>query len=209
MSRFPRYRRLIQLYPKSYRDRFADPMLQTLADMLDNEVSGARRAAIWIRTSAELPVGLIRQNAINLGIATMDQMPRYIKQNGLIAGLLLLPFVLALIANWLDKLIYNHTLYNSWLWSYPLLLTWVLILPALALVIALSSYAVYLRQSNGTSFFRTILDIRRNWPVTTVGVMATGIILMVFFHDSIHCLIHNPGYLAGHWGQTVSCIRQR
>ncbi|HEV2403356.1 MAG TPA: hypothetical protein VGS08_04095 [Candidatus Saccharimonadales bacterium] len=72
-----------------------------------------------------------------------SDMPRYTKRSGLMAGLLLIPFFAALTANMLDRIMYGHTLYGSWLWKSPIIGLWILYLPEAALMLALAGYATY------------------------------------------------------------------
>ncbi|MFG1867183.1 hypothetical protein [Micromonospora arborensis] len=67
------YRRLLGLYPRPYRERFADSMEQTFADLCreraGTEGRGQGTFLLWIFT--ETFAGIIRERATNLARLTM------------------------------------------------------------------------------------------------------------------------------------------
>ena len=208
-QRFPRYARLLRLYPTGYRKEYGDQMLQTLADMLDDP--GRSRVAVWVSTSLDFPFSVIKQQLSYTGEVMAHETPRYIKRNAAVGAVLLVPFFLALIANGLDKVINDHTLYNSWLWHMPALAIWVLWLPAVAAIIALIGLLAFLRQrakAEHTHWYSPLVDFRHNWPVLAVALVGLGILGMVFFHDSVHCVAGNPIRELHNPHQTWQCIQR-
>jgi len=202
-NRFPRYTQLLRLYPKAYRDKYAPQMVQTLADMLDDQPNKYARLAIWLRIGVDLPVSIVHQNIMYIGEVSM---PTYIKRNGIIAGLLLVPFLLALIANALTATIYHRDLYNSVVWSTPVLTTWIIILPSLALLIALASYINFLQHSpKQTPFFQRLHNVKQVWPIALAGSCGLGILCLVAFHDSAHCPLQNPLHTITQPGKVWQC----
>jgi hypothetical protein len=205
-SRFPVYSKILQLYPASYRQRYEKEMLQTTADMLDDAPSTLAKIGIWSRLALDLPLNVLKQQAVYAGGIMQDEMPHFVKRNGLISGVMLLPFFAALSANSLDKLINNHTLFNSWLWRTPILGIWVIYLPTFALLLAGSTYLTYiLKNPSKKSFINRILDIAHSWPVLLTGLIALGILFILVFHDSFRCWVQTPAHLASHWNQTWQC----
>lgn len=137
-----------------------------------------------------------------------DETPSYIKLNSVFAALLLVPFFAALSANALDKLIHNHTLFNSWLWRMPALGIWVLRLPELALLLAVVTYVVYVARSGGSqsgSRLRRAMDVKHAWPVLAPAIIALGVLSIVAFHDSIQCWVHSPTQIVGHFSRDWRC----
>lgn len=207
-SRFPRYEKLLKLYPKAYRDKYGAEMLQTLEDMLDDQPSSSGRAMVWLRTCLDLPLNVLNQNTLAIGDNFIKETPDYIKQNGIFAGLLLVPFFLIVFVNAIDRAIFNHTLYHSWLWSQASIITWIVVFPSLAIAIAVYSYLTYLFSGSGKnklSIRKKILDVRHTWPVIISGVFAAGVILILLFHDSAHCWRQSPVYFVTKWHQTWQC----
>lgn len=201
-QRFPRYARLLRLYPGAYRNRYGGEMLQTLADMLDYAASPAERRRVWVRTVLDLPLAAAQQQLITIG-ETMHQSP-FIKRSALISGALLLPLFAALTANGLDKALRNQTLYHSGLWNMPWLALWVLYLPLLAGGIAIAGLCIALlraRSSRGSELAA--------WPLAAVCIVALGIIGAVLFHDSVHCVTGNPVRELRNMHATLTCVQQR
>lgn len=139
------------------------------------------------------------------------EMPPYIKRNAVVSAVLLVPFVLALLANGADELTNNHTLYHSWLWHMPVLAIWVLWLPLVATIIALTSLIVFLaRQSRSehTSWFKQLFNTSHNWPLVLTAVAGLGIVALVQLHDATQCVVGNPIHEAHHLRQTWQCVQQ-
>lgn len=209
-ERFPHYSRVLRFYPSAYRTQYGEQMLQTLADMLDNQPE--RKRAIWLRTLIDLPISLTRQQLLYAGGIMNQQTPAYVKRNALWSAALLLPFIGVLIANSLDKILYNHTLFNSWLWHMPVLAIWVLWLPVAALAIAFASLVTFMIQrhkSTQQSLLRQLFDIAYNWPLLITGLAALFIVTLVIGHDSVHCVTGNPVRELHNWHQTWQCIQQK
>ena len=208
-QRFPFYDKLLRLYPKPYREQYGAQMLQTLADMLDAEPE--HKTSIWFRAIVELPFSLTKQQLLYAGGIMTHQMPHYVKRNAVVSAALLVPFALALIANGLDTLLRNHTLYHSWLWQMPILTIWVLWLPILAALLALVSLLIFFRERSQQErySFKQLFDIHHTWPLLAPALAALFIIAMVFGHDSVHCVTGNPVHEIHNWHQTWQCIQQR
>lgn len=200
-KRFPRYSRLLNLYPAAYQEKYKEPMLQTLADMLDDPEQS--KTNVWARTVLDFPLSLIHQQVIYGGIA-MKQTPDYVKRSSLIGALLIAPFFILVIINGLT----NDRLYDSFFWSTPALFTWLIILPALAGLINLAALARW-SSSQTASFWRSLADFRHNWPTLATMIIALGIIVLAVGHDSVHCIIGNPITEAQKWDATINCIEQR
>lgn len=209
-KRFPIYGRLLGLYPRQYRDMYGDQMLQTLADMLDDAPSHTHRIKIYARAVIDLPLSIMSQQAQYIGGIMVNETPNYIKRNTLITGLMLLPFLAALAANALSKIITGQTLYGSWLWHAPVIAIWVLWLPLLATAIALGTLLVYIWQHSRLehkSIFVSAQNIRHDWPLLLVAATGLGILAILFGHDSAHCVTGNPVRELQQWHQTWQCVQ--
>lgn len=209
-ARFPRYSKIIRLYPPSYRAKYGPQMLLTLADTLDNQPE--RKGAIWLRTLIDLPISLTKQQLIYAGGIMDQQTPTFVKRNAFLSAALLLPFIGVLFADGLDKVFYDHTLQSSWLWHMPVLAIWVLWLPAAALAIALASLVTFLIQRHKAtqqSLLKQLFNIAYNWPLLVTGLAALFIVTLVIGHDSVHCVTGNPVRELHNWHQTWQCIQQR
>lgn len=212
-KRFPVYARLLRLYPPAYRAAYGTQMLQTLADMLDDSPGATRHAAIWCRLAVDFPASVAQQQIHYVGGIMAHETPRYIKRNALVGAVLLVPFMLALLANSLDTLTHGQQLYNSWLWRTPVLALWVLWLPLAAAVLTLLSLVTFMIQSRAqyqSGEKRGILaDIGVSWPLLAVALAGLFVVAAVFGHDSVHCVTGNPVHELQSWHQTWHCIQQR
>jgi len=208
MAKFSLYEQLLRLYPKSYKQQYGDQMCQTLKDMLDDAADGTERKKIWARAITELPTSIAKAQFSYVGGIMQNETPHYVKQTGLMASLLVVPFFLAFIANTVDNLLFGHNLYSSWLWNTPVLVTWILLLPSLALVLSGGSLLRFIfwdKWPSHGSLSNRIFDAKHNWPVVVPLVIAVGVLCLVAFHDSAHCLVGNPVRELRNFHQTWQC----
>jgi hypothetical protein len=203
-SRFPRYRRLLKLYPKAYRQEYAAQTLQTLADMLDDPEHS--RLNVWTRTLLDLPVSVLRQQ-ISCTAAAMTTTPTYLKHYARSGAWMVAPFFLLVALNSLG----GQALRRSVLWHTNVLFTWLILLPALAALLNLAAWLHWVgqtRRERGVSAWRAVTDLRRSWPALAVTVIGIGIIAFVYGHDSVHCLTGNPVRELHNAHQTLQCVQR-
>lgn len=204
-KRFPRYSKLLYLYPATYRKQYSEQMLQTLADMLDD--APARKTTIWARTVLDLPLSALHQQLSYTGAVMKSDTPKYVKSSALIGAILLLPFFVLLAAHSLDS-----GIQNSFYWHFHILFTFFVLLPSIAFLltsIALVSWLVERRKQEKKSLLAELFDLRRNWYLLTVLIIGVGIVGMVYGHDSVHCVTGNPIREIRNTSQTLRCIEQR
>ncbi len=203
------YSQLLKLYPKAYWQRYEQEILQTTTDMLNDANGPLAKAVVWLQLAIDLPINIFRQQLVYLGGSMQHEMPAYVKRNGLIASVMLLPFFAALGANGLDKIINNHTLLNSWVWHAPALNIWVIWLPTLAFLLAIISYLTFaIKNNHQKSLLKRLIDIRHSWPVVLPLLVAIFIMLVLVFHDSVQCLMHSPIYTVQHFNKVWQCTSQ-
>lgn len=207
-SRFPVYAWLLRLYPAAYRHEYERELLQTTADMLDDAPTTLAKLGIWSRIACDLPFNIARQNLEYIGGNMHHDMPHYVKRNSLLSGLLLLPFFVAIAANSIDSLVHNAHLYNSWLWRSPAIVLWVFYLPAMAFIISLVTYSLFVFKDapKNKAWFKRALDLMHSWPVLIVGIIALSILTFAEFHDSSQCIVQSPVHAVTHASQTLNCI---
>lgn len=199
-KRFPIYNKLLWLYPKPYRDKYASQMTQTLADMLDDQPGAVARLSVWIRVIFDLPVSILRQNVIYAGNVLSNGTPHYVKRNALISTALILPFFLAVFLKSLQNAVTAHPKVGLGVVDGILF-----ILPLLAFALSATTLIVWSR-GDKASLWRSVITIRHSWLLTFVGILALGIPLMGEFHDSIQCITGNPAAALLHMHQTLACI---
>ncbi|MDB5163688.1 MAG: hypothetical protein JWS12_305 [Candidatus Saccharibacteria bacterium] len=206
-TRFPIYAALLRLYPKSYQKQYNQQILQTLADMLDNSSSNTERKLIWGRTIIDAPLSIIKQQVVYAGDIMTNETPHFVKTTSIFSALLLLPFFIFITFDGLS----SHSLYNSWFWHPPVIASWLVFMPAAALLLSLGTFwrwSQQRRRQNQTSFVKTIFQWQYNWPMLAVAVLSAGIIALAFGHDSVHCVVHNPVREIRNWQTTWTCIKQ-
>jgi hypothetical protein len=205
-KRFPHYSRLLQLYPPTYRQKYGNQMLQTLADMLDDRSNA--RTAVWARTVLDFPFSLVKQNALSMGSIMAHETPDYVKRSSLTGALLVTPFFVFIVLNSAG----SHGLQNSWFWHPWVIATWLIFMPAVAFLICCSAFlrwSVERCRQKHVSSWHSLLDWRRNWPMAGIILVSLGIIAVALFHDSVHCVTNNPIPEIRHWHTTLRCIRAR
>lgn len=206
-KRFPTYRKLLYLYPARYRVQYGEQMLQTLADMLDDAHTSEHKRSIWTRTLLDLPASAMKQQLIYTGDTMSHDTPNYVKYSTLIGAALLVPFFMTVIAASID-----NNLHNGVLWHYRVLFTLFVVLPAIACLlaaVAFTSWIVERHHSEQRCWLHELLDIRRNGALLAVLILGLGIVGLVFFHDSVHCVTGNPVRELHNPSQTMHCIEQR
>lgn len=206
-KRFPIYSRLLRLYPTSYKNRYDDQMLQTLADMLDAKPSSAARMAIWTHVTIDLPIHIFQEQLSFVGNTLTHETPAYVRRNSLISLLLFVPFFALVFINDVTA----HGLYHSWIWSVNVLFTWILILPAIGLGLSLITFTIWLRNSHSQqhrSWLSSIRDIRHSWSMLALIVVGLGILSLVLLHDSVHCVTGNPLQELHSIKNTLQCIQR-
>ncbi len=203
--RFPRYSRLLALYPAGYRKEYSKQMLQILADMLDDPARN--KTATWIRTALDFPVSVTKQQLTYTG-ETMKGTPYYLKQNAMTGVWLVTPFFLFII---IDSL-FGKRLEKSVIWHTNVLFAWLVVFPAIAILLNLAALLCWLqsqRRETGKGIWTIMTASRQSWPAISVAVIGFAILVIVFGHDSVHCIGGNPFYELSHRHQTLQCLEQR
>lgn len=201
----PLVRGWLRLFPAEYRRRYGDETLQTLADMLNEAGTPAARRSVWVRVTRDLVTFLPREYAKQLGDIMTNETPTYVQRAQLISLILLAPFVvIVLINSWA-----NHALDNGWLWHVPVLATWLIVMPGLAVVLALGALVAWIGHDHQGGVWRSLFHRRQTWLLLAISLFGLGILALVFGHDSVHCVIQSPVQTWQHWSETWRCIRQR
>jgi hypothetical protein len=103
IARFRRlYARLLRLYPRRHRDRFAEGMEQTFNDLCRERVNAGRGLfglALWI--FFETSAGIVRENAIGMRRCSMEQdrttFLKFVKYAGITVSALMVAGIAALM----------------------------------------------------------------------------------------------------------------
>jgi len=143
-QRFPRYSKLLSLYPSNYRQNYGEQMLQTLADMLDDPERS--KTAVWSRLTLDFPLSLLKQQLIYTGEVMAMDTPYYVKRSAVVGSALVAPFFIFLALNG----IMHNRLQHSWVWNSWFLFVWLILLPAIAALANIQAL-VRSRQAAGTA----------------------------------------------------------
>ena len=181
------YKQVLKLLPPTYHEHYAEPMAQTLEDMLKDQPSPVTRAQIWLRATADLVITATYQYTEEGGI-TMNHMPAYAKRGTLISAALLLPFFLLVTANTL------HPLVAYW---KSIGYVGIFILPVVALVFGVG---LLIKLLAAKELSLNLKQLQSNWVVFSVPLLALGIVIFAFGHDSVHCIT------AGNLHQIMECL---
>jgi hypothetical protein len=96
------YRRLLGFYPRPYRDRFAESMEQTFADIVRERAPAGGRGFVtlllWV--FVETLAGIVRQRATNLvrfAVAHSTDLLKLVKYSAAIVGVLMVAGIVVLM----------------------------------------------------------------------------------------------------------------
>lgn len=178
------YQASLRLYPDSYQARYNKQILQTMHDVLKNEPSAMRRHWYVLKEITTNPLNALEQYVI------VFSKQKHVTPKTLISLIalgLLVPFFIALSVDEVAEFATGDHLYNTWLWSRGVLITWIAVLPFISLVIALSVYIISLiRQKKKRSPFA-----KRYWLLIGTIFLSASILFLVVFHSGARCWITN------------------
>jgi hypothetical protein len=200
------YEKLLAMYPRSYRDDYADEMSHMLQSMIADEQQVAKRIALWTRAFAELPILLFMANLHVLEAAYTSSAPGYVVRSTRVSTALVTPFVLLVIFNELRP----GKLPNSPN-AIDILQFFAIGLPLIAFLLSIAAllrWSIARHKSSKDSFIKGLTDIKHNWPLALVGVFAFTIVTFMVGHDSMQCLNGNPIKEVRNFNTTVQCISQ-
>ena len=195
------YEMLLLLYPEPYRKKFGREMLYTFQDMRAEEQTKHGNAGIdfWSSILIDTVLSALHEHG---DILRKEGMKKYLHQTlklnnyNLISLILLLPFLLMGCIDFAGRILqgdlghYNPGTYAALsqtpLYWYPILFTWVILFPILAVVVSLIPLAINSKKSS----WRGIDYLKQN-PVGVI-IITVGILLLaaVKLHDFLPCMVH-------------------
>ena len=195
------YETLLLLYPEAYRNRFGVEMLYTFQDMRAEEQTkhGTTGVGFWSAIVIDTLLSALREHGEAL---RKEGMKKYLYQTlklnnyNLVSLILLLPFLIMGCIDFAGRILqgdlghYNPATYTALsqtpLYWYPILFTWVILFPVLAVVISLIPLAINSKKSS----WRGIDYLKQN-PVSVI-IITVGILLLaaVKLHDFLPCMVH-------------------
>jgi hypothetical protein len=180
------YDLLLFLYPKSYREKYGDQIIQTIEDMLDNEPHVLRKASIWAKEIIVLPGNVLEQHMAVVA-HRRNLTPNILI--GLVALTLLVPFFVASVLDELSEYFANQHLYDSWFWSKPMLTIWVIILPMMSLFVSLATWAVLALRASIKNR-RVTLQFKKLRLIVIVALVSFGTLFITVVYNGFGCWSH-------------------
>ena len=195
------YELLLLLYPETYQNRFGVEMMYTFQDMRAEERTKHGNVGIgfWSGILIDTLLSALHEHGEAL---RKEGMKKYLQQTlklnnyNLISLVLLLPFLIIACIDFAGRILqgnlgrYNPAAYSvlsqTPLYWYPILFTWVILFPILAVIISLIPLAINSKKSS----WRGIDYLKQN-PVSVI-IITVGILLLaaVKLHDFLPCMVH-------------------
>ena len=184
------YKQALKILPVVYRNRYGEPMVRTLEDMMADQITAQAKWNVWLRTMFDLPITTAYQYA-QTGGKTMHQAPNYAKQGTIVSTLLLVPFIVIVTLNSI------HPLTKSWIGIGYL---GVFILPLVALLLGLAILVRLFIAHDLWSRLKSIKQLQNNWILFAVPILAFAMVSFAFGHDGVHCITD------GHPSKIMRCV---
>jgi hypothetical protein len=196
------YELLLLLYPEPYLKKFGREMLYTFQDMRDEEQSrhGMVGVAFWSSILIDTLLSALHEHR---EVIRKDGMKKYLYQTlklnnyNLVSLVLLLPYFVMMVIDLTGRVLqgdlrhYNPATYAALsqtpLYWYPILFTWVIIFPILAIIISLIPLAL----NSGKVSVPGIAYLRQYTGSVILIMIAVLLLAMVKLHDFLPCLVHN------------------
>ena len=188
---------LLMFYPQTYRRKFENEMRFLFNDLYREEIK--RNGRIKIGFCLTQSIDLI----INGFLQHLDLIRKYLSTElnlniyNMFGFIFLLPAMLMFLTDLLSRISqgdlthYNRSVYyflsHTPLYWYPVLVTWTILLPGLALLINLVPFIKSKIKHKNMTFTKLI---SLNWFSALLSVISLGFITIVKLHDFAPCMIH-------------------
>lgn len=194
---------LISFYPIRYQKQFGTEMQLLFLDVYSEELikKGRVGAIFWLSQIADLTKSIIIQHFFML---QKNGLKKYLRQEGHInkynfwGGLLLLPILSIFIIDTISRITqgdlthYNRPVYaflsHTFLYSYPVLFTWVILFPLLAILINL--IPIILNSQKKHASLVDLSFLAKNIISVILICIGLGFLIIIKFHDFAPCTIH-------------------
>ena len=196
------YEMLLLIYPEPYLKKFGREMLYTFQDMREEELAkrGMVGVVFWCGIIIDSLLSALREHN---EVIRKDGMKKYLYQTlklnnyNLVSLILLLPYFIMAVIDLTGRILqgnlghYNPATYAALsqtpLYWYPILFTWVILFPILAIAISLIPLAM-----NGKKIaWPDIAYLRQNPGGVIVITVAALLLATIKLHDFVPCMVHN------------------
>jgi hypothetical protein len=196
-------RNLLLLYPDRYRKKFQQEILITVEDMYQERLLkvGKVNTLYWFVISFD-----IIKSACNQHVELLNKqgMKKYIHETlqidkfNIIGGLLLLPFFIVFLIDLATRIAqgdltrYNRPVYailsHSLLYWLPVLFTWVVIFPTIAVLLNIIPLIKNVSKFHNDVFHFSFL--RKNIFSLLILAVGFGFLALIALHDFAPCVAH-------------------
>lgn len=194
---------LLLFYPYQYRKKYGHEMRLLFYDMYHEELRKKGKVGLrfWFFQAVDIAKGIIEQH---MDMLKKQGMKKYLKtalnltEYNLFGAILLLPIFIISCINFISRIVqrdlfgYNRSVYSFFshtpLYWRPVLFTWVILFPAIAIVINIIGLFKN-KHKKRTSLF-SIVFLKRNIGSIMVLCASLVVLVMVRFHDFAPCVIH-------------------
>lgn len=193
----------LSLYPEDYRQHYGQEMYVLFADIYQEELARHGKVGITFLLMQVIDAlqSIVEQHIQmmeKIGMKNYLQKTFHINKYNVIGGILLLPLVMVFSIDVVSRVVqrdlvhYNRPVYSllshtPFYW-YPVLFTWAILFPMLAVLINL----VPLFQSfgkNKTTIFSKVF-VKKNLGSIIVLAIGLGFLALLKLHDFAPCTIH-------------------
>lgn len=197
------FKNLLLLYPDTYRKTFEEEILITFEDMYQEKLlqDGEIGITFWFQIYMDIVINALEQHRQLLkkqGMKKYTQQTLHINKYNIIGGLLLLPFFSVFLINVSARIAqgdlthYNRPVYSllshSLLYWFPVLFTWVILFPTLAIIINLVPLIKNIIKKHGSLFDFSF--IRQNAITLLILAVGIGFLAIIKLHDFAPCFVH-------------------
>jgi hypothetical protein len=191
------------LYPQQYREQFSKEMRMLLGELYQEELNkkGYVGVGFWFLQYTDITKSVIEQHkelAIKKGMKRYLQQTFNINAYNIIGTILLLPFLLLFLTDIISRVlqedlvhysrpVYNFVSHTPLYWT-PVLFTWVIFFPLLAVIINILSL-IFMKTKARDRVLSAAFILRNMF---TFGVIAIGLgaIIIIKLHDFAPCMMH-------------------
>ena len=194
---------MLSFYPVRYRKRFGQEMLFVFEDLCKEELEKHQKLTVnfLFQELADVTISIVQEHIHEVqqkGMKKYLQQTLHINKFNVIGGVLLLPAFLVLCIDIISRIAqgdlvhYNRLVYNllshTPLYWQPILFTWIIVFPFLAVLINTIPLIKNVIKNNGH-----VKDMRfliQNLITVLLIFFGTFFILLVKFHDFGPCILH-------------------
>lgn len=197
------FKNLLLLYPDSYRKKFELEMLITFGDMYQEKKlrDGKIGFLFWLGISLDISKSACKQHG---ELLKKQGMKKYLFKTlhfntcNIIGALLLLPFLSVFLIDVVARISqgdlthYNRPVYtflsHTFLYQKPVLLVWVILFPAIAVLINLIPLIQNSFKKHRSLFHLSF--IKQNIITFSILAMGIGFLALLKLHDFAPCSFH-------------------